>query len=200
MRIANQGEEEGGDEDDEFLTNLKETIGTLREEEVARIEEKRGDPPEDMEDGWPEIDPKSVSIRIPNNILYKLLQDKLKENACRNRGYILDGFPRTYDDAQYAFLQKVVKYDEDGEPMDEEDEGELEPGQKKDFSDYVKIDEIFPKSCIVLDGNDNLLTRRVRELSEEEISGTHYNANDMKRRLEAYRLANNSRVAEPSVQ
>jgi len=40
----------------------------------------------------------------------------------------------------------------------------------------------------------------VRELSEEEIEGTHYNAKDMKRRLKLYRDANNSKDAEPSVQ
>jgi len=38
------------------------------------------------------------------------------------------------------------------------------------------------------------------ELSEDEITGTHYNAQDMKRRLQLYRKANNSKVAEPSVQ
>lgn len=38
------------------------------------------------------------------------------------------------------------------------------------------------------------------ELTEEDITGTHYNAADMKRRLQAYRKANNSKVAEPSVQ
>ena len=46
--------------------------------------------------------------------------------------------------------------------MDEEEE-ELEPGQKKDFTGYIKTEDIFPKSTIVLDGTDSLLTKRVRE-------------------------------------
>ena len=41
---------------------------------------------------------------------------------------------------------------------------------------------------------------RVKNLSEEQIAGTHYNAADMKRRLKAYRNVNESKVAEPSVQ
>lgn len=40
------------------------------------------------------------------------------------------------------------------------------------------------------------------ELTQDEIDalGSHYTAADMKRRLAAYRKANNSKVAEPSVQ
>ena len=49
--------------------------------------------------------------------------------------------------------------------------------KKKEFgANYEKINEIFPTSTIVINGNDKDLTRRVMELSEEEIAGTHYNA------------------------
>jgi hypothetical protein len=41
---------------------------------------------------------------------------------------------------------------------------------------------------------------RIRDLPESAIEGTHYTKDDMLRRLAAYRLANNSEVAEPSVQ
>lgn len=41
---------------------------------------------------------------------------------------------------------------------------------------------------------------RVKDLSEEEIVGTHYNVDAMKRRLKTYREINESKVAEPSVQ
>jgi hypothetical protein len=39
----------------------------------------------------------------------------------------------------------------------------------------------------------------VKSLPEDKIMGTHYNSKDMDRRLSAYRIANNSLVAEPSV-
>lgn len=38
----------------------------------------------------------------------------MNENVCRNRGYILSGFPRTFKDAQYVFLIREKKFDEDG--------------------------------------------------------------------------------------
>lgn len=163
----------------------------------AQIEEARGDPPEDTE--WPEIDRTTLPIRVPDDILYRLLKKKLLENAFRNRGYILDGFPRTHKDAKYCFLYRPVKLNEEGEPEEPEEE-ELEEGQEKTFDGYVQDPQIMPASCIVLKGEDKALTNRVMSLTEEQILGTHYSQKDMERRLNAYRVANNSQVAEPSVQ
>jgi adenylate kinase family enzyme len=42
----------------------------------------------------------------------------LKENDCRNRGYILCGYPRTYEDAQNIFLKRKEKLDENGEVIE----------------------------------------------------------------------------------
>jgi len=95
-------------------------------------------------------------------------------------------------------LEKPVQYDEDGEAI--EDDEEDEEGVEKDFSKHIKDEKIFPKSCILVSGSDSSLIDRAKELPEEAIEGTHYNFEDMTRRLKAYRLANNSQVAEPSVQ
>lgn len=94
---------------------------------VEEIEAKRGDPPEGM-DEWPEIDQASLPIRVPDDIIYKLLRQELVKNACRNRGYILDGYPRTYEDAQWCFLNKPIKRDEETGEIIEEEEEELEEG------------------------------------------------------------------------
>lgn len=149
-----------------------------------------------------------MKIRIPENILYKLLCNKLTENACRNRGYVLDGYPRCFKDAQFCFLKKSKKVKEnpedDSEEEEEEEDEELddkgEPINAKDFSNYIKNEEIFPKSCILMTGSDSALVDRVKELPEEAIENTHYNFADMTRRLKGYRTSNNSQVAEPSVQ
>ena len=93
----------------------------------------------------------------------------------------------------------MIKYDEEGQPIEEEEE-ELEEGQEPSFDNHVKNDDIFPGSVIVLEGRDQDLISRVRELPEDQITGTHYNLEDMKRRIKQYRLLNNSQVAEPAVQ
>lgn len=99
----------------------------------------------------PEVDPESLPIRLPNQgILYDLLKERLNENDCRNRGYILDGFPRTYEDCQWIFLKKMIKYDPETGDVIEEEEPELEEGEKKKFDDYIIDESICPSSCIIL--------------------------------------------------
>ena len=175
-----------------------EKLGAIRDElheklTAAQEEKEWGD------DGPPEIDKDSLDIRVPNDIIYKMISTRLRENDCRNRGYILDGFPRSYEDCQNIFLKRPIKYDEEGQVIDDE-EPELEEGQKKSFEGFLEIEEIFPKSAIVLKQDDKFLIDRVKDLSEEQIAGTHYTVNDMKRRLKSYRTINESQVAEPSVQ
>ena len=104
----------------------------------------------------------------------------MTENDCRNRGYILDGFPRTYKQAQEVFLYKPKKLDDNGEEI-VEDEPELEEGEEKSWDGFIARAEIFPKSVVVLDAlEDKLLLKRISDsLSDKEVFGTHYNAVDM---------------------
>lgn len=181
-------EEALGDEPDPLIVEVRGKVEELRDAEVAKIETAREDQ-EEPADGWPEIDRESLQIRIPDKVLYKLLQIRLAANACRNRGYILDGYPRTYDDACWSFLDRIPQYDPDtGELIEEDEEEELpeddENYVKKDFSTgYQKRQAIFPSSTIVMTGKDEDLIRRVRELPENQIEGTHYTKDDMIRRL-----------------
>ena len=151
------------------------------------------------EEGWPEIEITDDQITIPDELLWEVLKLKLGENDCRNRGYILDGFPRVFKGAQNSFLKKVIQIDpETGEPIDDEEEDGVD-GQEPSFDKHVKNDDIFPGSVIVLEGRDADLIARVRELPEDQIEGTHYNLEDMQRRLRKYRISNNSEIAEPAV-
>ena len=115
-----------------------------------------------------------------------MLRIRLNENACRNRGYILDGYPRTFKDAQYVFLTKRKIQNEEGEWIEEEDE-EPEEGEEKNFEKYIPDAAIFPSSVITITGNDEYLIKRMKDLPEHKLVGTHYNYNDMVRRLKAYR-------------
>lgn len=190
-------DEEAAGEDkltNDCRTKLEEIKAAMEE----AINEKRADM-EEPEDGWPEIIIKDSEIRVPDDLLYEVLKLKLGENDCRNRGYILDSYPRVYKGAQRAFLMKPPKQNEEDEDDDDQDE-ELEEGQEPSFDKHIKNGAIFPGSIIVLDGADESLVQRVRELPEDKINGTHYNEEDMRRRIKAYREANNSQVAEPAVQ
>lgn len=91
------------------------------------------------------------------------------------------------------FLYKPKKLDENGEEIPE-DEPELEEGEEKSWDGYVVRPEIFPKSVILFDAHDDasLMVRIKTHLPEAYAAGSHYNEADMKRRIAAYRKANNS--------
>jgi adenylate kinase len=107
FELAAIEEEEGGEGDLAVLSGeIKAKVGELREAKAADMTaaieaereamEARGEKvPEDP----PEVDPATVSVRIPDEFIFKLLQMRLRENDCRNRGYVLDGFPRSYEDS-----------------------------------------------------------------------------------------------------
>jgi adenylate kinase len=156
-------------------------MNELREqaEEAAAESEKK-----------PDLD----AIRIPEEFLFKIFQKWLAFNASRNRGYILDGFPRTYKGAQELFLVKPVKEGDDEEAPPDEEEGE------KSYEGFIPDESIFPSSAIYLSGEDAKLNERIKNLPEEKVEGTHYNALGMKRRLLDYRNYNDSKSGEPSVQ
>jgi hypothetical protein len=81
-----------------------------------------------------------------------------------------------------VFLIREKKFDENGEEIVEEEE-ELEEGEEKSYEGYISDPEIIPSSVIILKGDDESLIQRVKLLSEDKIEGTHYNYNDMVRRL-----------------
>jgi adenylate kinase len=184
----------------ELGEEIKAKVEEIRDALMAKLEEERSALPEEVQEKLPPIDRDSLPVRLPDELLFKILRIRLTENDCRNRGYILDGFPKTYKQAQEVFLYRPKKLDENGEEI-VEDEPELEEGEEKSFDGYVVRQEIFPKSVIVLDtSDDTLLYKRIRDTKkEQEIAGTHYNGPDMQRRLSAYRAANNSPTAEPSL-
>ena len=184
-------EEGQGTEDGE---RIKGKIDEIKQQMVEAIEAARGDVAEPEE-----IDREKLIVRLPDDLMFEFLRKRLTENDCRNRGYILDGFPRTYNQAREIFLIKKKKFDkETGEEIIEEEEAP-EEGKEKSWEGYEIRQDIFPKSFILFDAkSDEQLLQRIKDtLSEQEVFGTHNNGADMKRRIAQYRLANNSKVAEP---
>jgi adenylate kinase family enzyme len=63
-------------------------------------------------------------VRLPDVIIYKLIKLQMSSAACKNKGFILDGYPRNINDAKSIFLTKI----EDYEPLsaiEEENAAEL---------------------------------------------------------------------------
>jgi len=65
----------------------------------------------------PELDRNAIKVRLPDDIMRRLLALKLTSSGCKNKGFILDGYPRNSKDAEAVFLTKV---DEEPQPTEED--------------------------------------------------------------------------------
>ncbi|XP_060581787.1 adenylate kinase 7-like [Ruditapes philippinarum] len=110
--------------------------------------------------------------RIEDTYVLKFFRDKLLSMPCQNQGFILDGFPKTMEQAKELFAS-------------EDDE---EPEESAKPTNYNRL--IMPDHVISLKANDEFLKHRVMNLPESEVVNTHNTEEGLVRRLEAYRNAN----------
>ena len=158
---------------DELGEEVKTKIDEERDKEAANLEEI-----ESKKKKPKEIIKEEIKEFIPHDVLSKVIKRMLKENLYRNRGYILEGYPKSFSMAKNCF------YEINEEPQ------ENEPKEKL-------LDEIMPNSLVKLLCTKNQpLIDRFKVKSEEELKNTHYNEKDMNRRLATYRQENESTTGE----
>ena len=87
----------------------------------------------------PDFDRDSCSPKLTDDILIDLVKIQLNSAACMNKGFILDGFPRSPEDAKQIFYLKV---EVPKEPVEGEEE-EAEPTYE-----YKLNDKVIPQYAI----------------------------------------------------
>ncbi|EDV29925.1 uncharacterized protein TRIADDRAFT_18926 [Trichoplax adhaerens] len=101
--------------------------------------------------------------RYDDHYVHRFLRKKLKSMSCKNQGFILDGYPKTFSQAQDLFASNDENTNED------------------DNLDYDP--EIMPDNVIWLDANDDYLRNRVLNLPEKVVRGSHSTEEGFLRRL-----------------
>ncbi|XP_057589849.1 adenylate kinase 7 isoform X3 [Hippopotamus amphibius kiboko] len=94
-------------------------VGEGGEEEGEEEEEE-----ENVEDAQELLDGIKESMeqnagRLEDQYIIRFIKEKLKSMPCKNQGYILDGFPKTYDQAKELFNQFVCSLDASDEFLKE---------------------------------------------------------------------------------
>lgn len=142
-------EDDAADEEEEDLTaEYEEQLETIRENK----EQNNG--------------------RMEDQYIIKFFREKLHSKPCQNQGFILDGFPKTYEQAKELFA-----VDEDAE-----DDGE---------DSKLQYDRLtMPELIVNLDAPDEFLRERIMELPESVVVGTHNSEEGLQRRLTEYRGVN----------
>lgn len=128
----------------------------------------------------PEFDRATYQPRLPDEILHDLVKIQLNSAACQNKGFILDGFPRSVEDSRAIFMNQI--------PLAKENE---EEGAEEEQQFEEKLNEkIVPQYAIALEADDAALTQRAKDLPPEARDGTHLDDANMVRRLKEYRARN----------
>ncbi|XP_022431563.1 adenylate kinase 7 isoform X3 [Delphinapterus leucas] len=145
-----EGEEEGEEEEEaETMEDAQELLDGIKES----LEQNAG--------------------RLEDEYIIRFIKEKLKSMPCKNQGYILDGFPKTYDQAKDLFNQE------------EEEEEEEARGKRFPFDKLI-----IPEFVCSLDASDEFLKERVMNLPESIVAGTHYSQGQFLRALSSYRDIN----------
>ncbi|KAJ7990876.1 hypothetical protein DPEC_G00291450 [Dallia pectoralis] len=149
----------------ETLTNLESVIKTEdpEAEDSATSSEFLETLKENMEEN---------GGRLDDQLLIRIVRDKLKSMPCRNQGFVLDGFPKTYEQARDLFSA------DDEEP--ENTTSKIPPFNKN----------IIPEFVFSLDSSDKFLKNRVIDLPECLVEGTSYSQKHFLRRLKSFRENN----------
>jgi adenylate kinase family enzyme len=156
---------------------MQELKEKMREE--AEALEKKNKPKKSVnkKDVIPEpVVEKVFNPRIPEEMVYKLLKKRLNENDCKNIGYILDSYPRSFTNCQHIFI----------------DETNTEQPLNKDM---------LPTVVFFLDNyTDDFLKSRIKtHIDSSLLTNPHYSDEGMTRRLKAYKDLNESQKGEPKL-
>ncbi|XP_068564315.1 adenylate kinase 7-like [Cebidichthys violaceus] len=150
---------------EEKITQLKEIVNgadpEIDSEEVATAAEKQ------LEQFNNSMEMNAG--RLADHLVFDILKEKLNSKPCRNHGFVLDGFPKSYEQAKLIFSDK------------ETENQDLTPKKP------VYNEKITPEHIFVLNATDDFLTKRAQGLHQSEAEKMRYTQEEFVPRLMRYR-------------
>ncbi|KAM6906142.1 adenylate kinase 7-like [Lycodopsis pacificus] len=156
--------------------NIKEVI----EEKMAQLKEivNEADPDIDSEEvataAQKQLEQFNNSMemnagRLADHLVFDILREKLNSKPCRNQGFVLDGFPKSYEQAKLIF-------------SDEETENQDVMPKKPVYNEQITPEHIF-----VLNATDDFLTNRAQRLPQSVAEKMRCTQEELVPRLTRYR-------------
>ncbi|XP_072376656.1 adenylate kinase 7-like [Diabrotica undecimpunctata] len=131
---------------------------------------------------------RGVSRKLPDEVVVRLMKAFLANEVCQSRGYVLDGYPKTFEQAKELFGQVADSRRREEIPKVIAGEGGI-PGEGEQLGHALgnANEQIMPNYVISLEASDEFLCERVMKLPQKLIRGTHYDEVGMLKRLAAFR-------------
>ncbi|CBZ53311.1 putative dpy-30 motif-containing protein [Neospora caninum Liverpool] len=147
----------------------------------------------------------SRRVRFDVETMTKIFNAKLSENVCRFRGFVLDGYPRTYQEAAALFLRPKKKEDggKDGNATEDGDAGgdlEEQPSEEEPPPAEMEFEPLkAPDYVIILKSADVHCEERMMNVPQNQVIPGHNDRDGFFRRLAQHKLTNESVHGEPSL-
>ena len=123
------------------MKEIDEKIAIARDEYDNRKNKKKTDPP---------FDPSPFS-KLDSEFIGKILKEKISNGECAGKGYVLDNYPKTYQDCLNVFAighkKKIKKIKEENNENSKENDGEEE---YVEITEYEVIKDLLPDSVIMI--------------------------------------------------
>ncbi|XP_045916561.1 adenylate kinase 7-like isoform X1 [Micropterus dolomieu] len=150
---------------DEKITQLKEIVNEVDPENVSEEVAAAAQIQLDILNKSMEMN----AGRLADHLVFDILQEKLNSKPCRNQGFVLNGFPKTYEQA------KLIFSDEDTE------------NQNLMSKAPVYNKKITPEHVFALNATDDFLTKRAQRLPQSVAEKMRYTEEEFVPRLTRYR-------------
>lgn len=137
---------------DELGEELRDCVDKLiiEEKEIYEKNKKKKDP---------EFDPNTVKVRLPVEMLQKIVKARVSGPACMNKGFILDGYPRNMNDAKAVFLTPIPGYEPPEAEAEEEKKAPSQEGSENGdaFPGFEIDNKILPQYTVIFEADNDLL-------------------------------------------
>jgi len=122
---------------------------------------------------------------FPPDVLGRAFRWKLSQNVCKNKGWILDDFPDSYEGTTALFMKP------EGDGDDGDDAVAAAAAAASDSEGVPKVLDLglVPSSVVCLSATDNALMQRFLDLTEEEAK-KYNDQKSFKQLLDKYKKAN----------
>ena len=176
-----------GEEMKRKMRENEEKVAVAQEEYDKRKNKKKSDPP---------FDPTPYR-KFDSEFIGKLLKEKIRGGECAGKGYVLDNYPKTYQDCLNVFAiahkKRIKKENPEGNSKENNEEDEY-----IETIEYEIIKDLLPDSVIMIKNyteeslKNKLMLNPEYEEKQQEIDSR------FSRRLKYFK-ENNENPAEPNI-
>ncbi|KAL8274804.1 hypothetical protein Esti_001279 [Eimeria stiedai] len=137
-------------------------------------------------------------LRLDGEFMAKLFRARLSHNVCRYRGFVLDGYPKSYEECTSLFLKPKPRADagDSGEDLQEAEQAAGEGAQQNETG--AELDALLaPDFVVSLSASMETCEKRLMALHPSAVIPSHNDREGFRRRYQIHVQQNESVEGRP---